>query len=79
MPYRISQRCRAVVLKKRQRVDNRAYGHTQSVILKNLYPADHPYSWPVIGSLEDLQTATLGDLISQEDLSRLSGGGNDED
>ncbi len=28
----------------------------------NLYPADHPYNWEVIGSLEDLQNATLADV-----------------
>ena len=27
-----------------------------------LYPADHPYNWQVIGSLEDLQNATLDDV-----------------
>ena len=47
---------------KRQRVDNRPYGHTQYVIDKNLYPKDHPYNWQVIGSLEDLQNATLTDV-----------------
>jgi zinc protease len=43
-------------------VDNNPYGHTQYVIDKNLYPADHPYNWQVIGSLEDLQNATLEDV-----------------
>ncbi|CAN5191992.1 pitrilysin family protein [soil metagenome] len=47
---------------KRQGVDNRPYGHTQYVIDKNLYPEGHPYSWQVIGSLEDLQNATLQDV-----------------
>ncbi len=47
---------------KRQGVDNRPYGHTQSVIDRALYPAGHPYSWQVIGSLEDLQAATLEDV-----------------
>lgn len=47
---------------KRQRVDNQPYGHTQYVIGKNLYPKDHPYNWQVIGSLEDLQNATLQDV-----------------
>jgi len=47
---------------KRQSVDNRPYGHNQYVIDKNLYPKDHPYSWQVIGSLEDLQNATLEDV-----------------
>ncbi len=47
---------------KRQRVDNAPYGYTQEVIRKNLYPEGHPYSWTVIGSLPDLQAATLEDL-----------------
>ena len=47
---------------KRQSVDNRPYGHTQYVIDKNLYPEGHPYNWQVIGSLEDLQNATLVDV-----------------
>ncbi len=47
---------------KRQRVDNRPYGHTGAVILANLFPEGHPYSWSVIGSLEDLQNATLDDV-----------------
>lgn len=47
---------------KRQSYDNRPYGYTNYVISKNLYPADHPYNWQVIGSLEDLQNATLGDV-----------------
>jgi zinc protease len=47
---------------KRQSNDNRPYGHTQYVIDSNLYPQGHPYSWQVIGSLEDLQNATLQDV-----------------
>src|SRR5690606_21679221 len=47
---------------KRQRVDNQPYGHTNYVIGENLYPKGHPYSWQVIGSLEDLQNATLQDV-----------------
>ena len=47
---------------KRQGVDNRPYGHTSYVIDKNMYSEDHPYNWQVIGSLEDLQQATLEDV-----------------
>lgn len=47
---------------KRQRVDNRPYGHTNFVIHKLLYPEGHPYNWQVIGSLEDLQRATVDDV-----------------
>jgi zinc protease len=47
---------------KRQSYDNNPYGHTSYVIDKALYPADHPYNWQVIGSLDDLQNATLPDV-----------------
>lgn len=47
---------------KRERVDNAPYGFTNEVIIKNLYPEGHPYSWTVIGELEDLQAATLEDV-----------------
>lgn len=47
---------------KRQSVDNNPYGHTFYVIDKNLYAEDHPYNWQVIGSLDDLQNATLSDV-----------------
>lgn len=47
---------------KRQGVDNRPYGHVNYVVGKNLYPESHPYNWQVIGSLEDLQNATLADV-----------------
>jgi zinc protease len=47
---------------KRQSVDNQPFGHTETVIAENLYPAGHPYSWTVIGSLADLDAATLEDV-----------------
>ncbi len=47
---------------KRQGVDNAPYGHNFYVIDKNLYPEGHPYSWQVIGSLDDLQNATVNDV-----------------
>lgn len=47
---------------KRQNYDNVAYGYTEEVIKSNLYPEDHPYNWTVIGSLPDLQAATLDDV-----------------
>lgn len=47
---------------KRQRVDNQPYGHTRYVIGKALYPEGHPYNWQTIGSLEDLQAATIDDV-----------------
>jgi zinc protease len=54
---------RAAVKNERgQRVDNRPYGRLSETMMKNLYPSDHPYSWPVIGWIEDLDAATLDDL-----------------
>ena len=47
---------------KRQRVDNQPYGNTNYIINKLLYPEDHPYNWQVIGSMEDLQNATVQDV-----------------
>jgi zinc protease len=47
---------------KRQSVDNTPYGYTREVIYKNLYPADHPYSWDIIGEMEDLKNANLDDV-----------------
>jgi zinc protease len=47
---------------KRQGVDNSPYGFTDYVISKNLYPSNHPYSWEVIGEMEDLKNATLDDV-----------------
>ena len=51
-----------VVKNEKRQGDNQPYGYTQYVLDKNLYPTDHPYNWEVIGSLEDLQNATLEDV-----------------
>ncbi|NQV03731.1 MAG: insulinase family protein [Bacteroidia bacterium] len=47
---------------KRQGVDNRPYGFTSWVIATNLYPKGHPYSWTVIGEMEDLKNASVEDV-----------------
>ena len=46
---------------KRQGIDNQPYGHTSFVIDRALFPDGHPYQWQVIGSLQDLDAATLDD------------------
>jgi zinc protease len=54
---------RAAVKNERgQRIDNQPYGRASETMMQNLYPPDHPYSWPVIGWLEDLDAAGLDDL-----------------
>jgi zinc protease len=47
---------------KRESVDNAAYGFNSGLIYKNLYPVGHPYSWTVIGEMEDLANATVEDV-----------------
>ncbi len=47
---------------RRQNYDNRPYGTADERIAKALYPATHPYSWPVIGSMDDLTAASLEDV-----------------
>lgn len=47
---------------RRQRVDNVPYGSQDEVISAAMYPASHPYSWPVVGSMADLSAASLEDV-----------------
>ena len=47
---------------KRQGVDNNPYGHATYVVDQALYPEGHPYRWQTIGSLEDLDAASLEDV-----------------
>lgn len=47
-----------------QRVDNRPYGRLNERVSEALYPVGHPYSWPVIGFMEDLNRANVNDLKS---------------
>jgi zinc protease len=48
---------------KRQSYDNQPYGHTSYVIDRALYPEGHPHRWQVIGSLADLESAALADVL----------------
>ncbi|MEO8573727.1 MAG: pitrilysin family protein, partial [Pyrinomonadaceae bacterium] len=47
---------------RRQRVDNQPYGTAFEKIGEIMYPKGHPYNWTTIGSMEDLQAATLDDV-----------------
>ncbi|MBY5990570.1 M16 family metallopeptidase [Ferrimonas balearica] len=54
---------RATVKNERgQRVDNRPYGRLSERVGQAMYPQGHPYSWPVIGWLEDLDRSNVEDL-----------------
>ena len=45
-----------------QNYDNRPYGLVWETVNKAMYPEGHPYSWPTIGWIEDLNAARLDDL-----------------
>jgi predicted Zn-dependent peptidase len=47
---------------KRQSYDNRPYGSWNEKLLAALYPESHPYHHPTIGSMEDLDAASLDDV-----------------
>ena len=47
---------------RRERTDNVPYGRASETIMAALFPKEHPYNWPVIGSMEDLSAATLTDV-----------------
>src|SRR5215475_9738851 len=49
---------------RRQSVENVPYGKAEVRIVELLFPKPHPYFGAVIGSHEDLQAATLGDVKS---------------
>ncbi len=49
---------------KRQRYDNVPYGHAMSTMYATVFPEGHPYHHPTIGSMDDLDGATLQDVHS---------------
>ncbi len=52
---------RGVVQNEKRQGENQPYGKVWELITKATYPAGHPYSWTVIGSMEDLNAASLDD------------------
>ena len=48
---------------RRQSVEDTPYGIIWEAMSPALYPSDHPYGHTVIGTHEDLQAATLGDVV----------------
>ena len=56
---------RAVVQnERRQRYDNQPYGTAFEKMYALMYPTDHPYNWTTIGSLADLNAASMDDVKS---------------
>jgi predicted Zn-dependent peptidase len=47
---------------KRWSYDNRPYGSWNEKLQAHLFPEDHPYHHPTIGSMEDLDAASLEDV-----------------
>src|SRR5262249_25649092 len=47
---------------RRQSFENVPYGLAEETLLANVFPKGQPYSWSVIGSMKDLDAATLDDL-----------------
>ncbi|MBS4028077.1 MAG: insulinase family protein [Ignavibacteriales bacterium] len=47
---------------RRQSYDNQPYGTSSEKISAAMFPAEHPYHWPVIGYMEDLSAAAMDDV-----------------
>jgi zinc protease len=47
---------------RRQGVDNVPYGLAGEILAEAMYPDNHPYSWPVVGYIRDLQASSLEDV-----------------
>lgn len=52
---------RGVVQNEKRQGENEPYGVVDELIVRGTAPAGHPYSWTVIGSMEDLTAASLED------------------
>jgi len=53
---------RGVVQNEKRQGENQPYGVTRQLLVENTYPVGHPYSWTVIGSMKDLDAASLSDV-----------------
>jgi zinc protease len=53
---------RGVVQNEKRQGENQPYGKVDELITQSTYPAGHPYSWETIGSMEDLNAASLDDV-----------------
>ncbi|WP_445363772.1 M16 family metallopeptidase [Microbulbifer sp. ANSA003] len=53
---------RGVVKNEKRQGENAPYGKAFDIIAKSTFPKGHPYSWTPIGSMEDLDNASLEDV-----------------
>ena len=53
---------RGVVQNEKRQGENAPYGVVRQLVTGNTYPAGHPYSWTTIGSMEDLDDASVEDV-----------------
>jgi zinc protease len=53
---------REVVRNEKKQSENQPYGRVGELLSRSLYPDGHPYSWPIIGRMEDLDAAGLDDV-----------------
>ncbi len=53
---------RGVVQNEKRQYENRPYGKVWELLTVNTFPAGHPYSWTVIGSMDDLDAASVEDV-----------------
>lgn len=53
---------RGVVQNEKRQYENYPYGRQEEIVTKATYPQGHPYSWTVIGSMEDLTAASIDDV-----------------
>ena len=51
-----------VVSNEKRQNENRPFGQSNGMMLKQFYPEGHPYRWPVIGSIADLHGVTVDDI-----------------
>ena len=63
-PDRVDGQREVVKNERRESYENRPYGMASLELDRLLWPASHPYSWPTIGSMEDLTAASNDDIAS---------------
>ncbi|HEY8258534.1 MAG TPA: pitrilysin family protein [Gemmatimonadales bacterium] len=53
---------RGVVQNEKRQNEDQPYGKVWDFLTPRIYPSNHPYSWTVIGSMRDLNAASLDDV-----------------